>query len=132
MAFRTVSALAIPAFVLTQVAIAAELKLKGTKWVLAGDQGPAPRSMSFDGDGKVSGHSGCNHYGGVYHYANGRLALNALAMTEMACEEPAMQREAEFAAILEKVRGARLEGPELVLLGQSGNPLARLRKATGG
>jgi len=132
MVLRTGFPLALSAFMLANVALSGELQLNGTKWLFAGDHGPAPRTVTFSGDGNVSGHSGCNHYGGEYRYANGRLTLKAIAMTEMACEEPAMQREADFIVIMDKVRGARLEGPELILLGETGNPLARLKRASGG
>lgn len=81
--------------------------LAGTAWrlesyglgtpVLAGS---AP-SLAFESDGQVSGHGGCNGFGGRYQTANGSLAFSGLVSTLIACADPALneQEQAYLAAL---------------------------------
>lgn len=57
----------------------------------------APVNAAFSADGKVSGVSGCNHFGGDYAYRNGVVTISQTYMTEMACvDEGRMALEARF------------------------------------
>jgi heat shock protein HslJ len=73
-------------------------------------------TIAFDGD-RVSG-SACNLYGGTYRLGDhGDLTLSAMAMTEMACQEPLMTLEATYHAALQLVRNAAIQGNTLTLTG---------------
>jgi heat shock protein HslJ len=67
------------------------LDLEGTSWRAALVRGVAPLvgaepTITFDG-GQAAGTTGCNTYGGAYHVdADGRFAIEAMIMTEMACD----------------------------------------------
>jgi heat shock protein HslJ len=57
-------------------------------------------------DGKVEGVGGCNRFSGTAELDAGTLVLGPLAVTEMACLDPArMEREAAFLQALGEVRG---------------------------
>ena len=89
------------------------------------DRGPALRFI--DGD-RVSGSGGCNRFTGPASLEAGVLRIGPLASTRMACPGGAMQAEARFLSVLERARGARLEGDRLVLMDAEGKPLLRLAR----
>ena len=73
-------------------------------------------TIAFE-DGRVSGQA-CNMYGGDYRLDDdGSLTLSAMAMTEMACQEPMMTLEADYHAALAQVRNAAVAQGELTLSG---------------
>lgn len=55
--------------------------------------------LVFTADG-LSASAGCNTMGGAFTLEDGRLTTDALAMTEMACEEPLMTQDAWLAGLL--------------------------------
>jgi heat shock protein HslJ len=66
-------------------------ELEGTKWQLQALEGVSPAAQviitaDFN-DGRVSGSSGCNSYGAAYTTKDGKLTLDSVAVTEMACED---------------------------------------------
>ena len=72
-------------------------------------------------DGQVSGHSGCNSYGGPYTSTGSRLHFGMVAMTMMAClDEDVMAQEQAYAEALSNVAKFRLDGDRLELLDKSG------------
>jgi heat shock protein HslJ len=78
---------------------------------------PARADIRFT-DGEVSGHSGCNLYGGTYAAkGDGSLTIEVGAMTEMACDEPLMALDAAFTAALSEVTGFQVTGNGLLLTG---------------
>ena len=73
-------------------------------------------TIAFDGK-RVSGQA-CNLYGGDYQIHDGSgITFSAMAMTEMACEEPMMSLEADYHAALALVRDAAVAGDLLTLTG---------------
>ena len=64
--------------------------------------GTAVHALVFD-DGRVSLEGGCNHIGGAYRYdGQGRLVIDALQSTLMACEDRArMDADAAVSALLQ-------------------------------
>ncbi len=87
-------------------------------------------SLSFNAEqGRAAGYSGCNRYAGVFS-RTGRandgapLAFGAMAGTRMACPD-GMDIEARINTLFESVSAFRIEGENLVLLGNS-EVLARL------
>jgi heat shock protein HslJ len=72
-------------------------------------------TMSFLDD-RLSARPGCNTLGGPFTVAGGRLVVDELATTSMACEDPAlMARDAAFAAFLDADPTVTLDGPTLTL-----------------
>lgn len=86
-------------------------------------------------DGKITGHSGCNSYGGTYTVKGADLQLGEIAMTLMACmEDGVMEQEQAYMAALANVTEFRLDADRLELLDESGAILlvyARLEPFTG-
>jgi heat shock protein HslJ len=107
------------------------VNLVGTEWFLVELDGrpvtaaTVPTLLLSD-DTRASGFAGCNRYTGSYEIAADRLAFGLLAMTRMACAET-MDVEQQYLAALEKTRGYRNAGDDLVLVGDSG-PVARFRR----
>lgn len=87
--------------------------------------GGKPLSLTLGTDGKVSGYSGCNQYGGSFKVARGSLYFSPLAMTEKACAEAdVMQQEALIGAALSGSVGYRFnEDGRLVLAGADGTEI---------
>jgi len=67
------------------------------KWLIETVDGHAlhrgrQASISF-ADGRISGNSGCNGFGGSYRFAHGTLTAGPLISTKMACLGPVMLEE---------------------------------------
>lgn len=63
-------------------------------------------SLQVDFDGRVQGTTGCNRFTGTADLDAGVMQFAGMAMTEMACLEPArMEREAAWLKALGEVRG---------------------------
>jgi heat shock protein HslJ len=64
--------------------------LVGTEWVLGDLPGQVLAdvrpTISFSGDGTVSGNAGCNTFSGSYTVDGSNLTFGPLASTKMACE----------------------------------------------
>ena len=75
--------------------------LNGTNWELYAISKHPPLegsniTIAFE-DGQVSGHSGCNSYGGEYQISGDKIEFGILMSTMMACADPAMmEQEATF------------------------------------
>lgn len=66
---------------------------------------------------KAGGSAACNTYGGTIQVNGGSVAISALSMTEMACQEDLMASEAAYLAALPRVTTVALTGSSLVLSG---------------
>lgn len=72
-------------------------------------------------EGKITGYSGCNSYGGAYTVKGADLQLGEIAMTLMAClEEGVMEQEQAYMEALSNVAKFRLDNDRLELLDASG------------
>ncbi len=60
-------------------------------------------TIEFGSDGKLSGRSACNRYGGDYSYTDGVLTTGSLFSTKMACAPALMDLETKF---LKRLEGA--------------------------
>lgn len=111
--------------------------LDGTSWRLVGWSISAIDPADFTitaqfRDGQMGGTSAVNSYGASYETGgDGSLSLGAISATEMAGPEPAMQAEAAYFALLQRVRAYRLDGDELTLLDGNGNELLIFAKTSG-
>jgi len=62
-------------------------------------RGPRPATIAFNGN-RISGHSGCNGFGGSFRFDRGRLIAGPLISTKMACPGPAMEQEQALMRLL--------------------------------
>lgn len=95
--------------------------LNGTSWRLtawsASSLAPAGFGITavFAND-QISGHSAVNTYSGSYSAtADGRFAVDALAMTEIAGSEPARRAEGIYLELLHQARRCRIAQGQLIL-----------------
>ncbi len=73
-------------------------------------------------DNHLAGSGGCNRIMGTYRLEGNSLSFGKVASTMMAC--PNLNDEQAFLAALAKVKRWKFDGPQLVLLGEAGQPLA--------
>ncbi len=91
--------------------------------LIAADSG---MTISFDVDGSIKGHGGCNGFSGSLQQSDGGIEVGPLRATEMACKEQVMARETKFLDAVQKTKGFQ-EGPDGVkLLDSDGNVLVEL------
>jgi len=88
----------------------------------------SPVFIRFSDANQVAGNAGCNRFSGSWDLAEGRLSIAMLAVTRMACPEPANSLEIAFLTQLDTVRSASRAGDRLVL--QNGSAQAVLQFAT--
>lgn len=100
--------------------------LAGTSWQATGinngkeavvsQVGTEKVTAVFGDDGTLSGTGGCNTYSGPYTTSGtDQITIGALAATEMACPEPAMEIEQMYFGALGNVATYRIEGTTLTL-----------------
>jgi len=110
------------------------LQLAGTQWRFAklnGHDVPpgVNATLKFERNGHVSGHAGCNGYGGPWEASNGALHFGGMISTKMACLQPAgaMQTEHDVFAALQETEHAQMQGHALLLMDAGGTALATLQ-----
>lgn len=94
--------------------------LVGKAWVLQELGGAVlvdvEPTLTFGGDGTVSGSAGCNTFSGTYALDGGDLSFGPLATTKMGCADPTMFVESAFLAAMAGVTGWSLDGAGRLLL----------------
>ena len=118
---------------------AGAVTLIGTSWLAEdiGGTGVVDRlqtTLSFTGDGRVSGSGGCNRYFGPVTVSGEAIRFGAMAATRMACPPAVMNQEQRFFAALGRAESwkATAEG-KLILTDAAGEPLVSFsRLPTGG
>jgi heat shock protein HslJ len=75
-----------------------------------------PITLTIEGS-EIGGTAACNSFGGRLTVSDGRLQIEDLGMTAMACEEAAMAAEAAFTSALAAVTSIEGDGHQLVLRG---------------
>lgn len=95
--------------------------LTGTSWrpaVIGSSVIPEDSGMfiSFDVDGSIKGHGGCNGFFGTLKQTEAGLEVSPLGSTRMACRDLIMTREAKFLEAVQNTRGfqERLTGVNLI------------------
>jgi heat shock protein HslJ len=103
--------------------------LAGTSWVLVayGEARPIPGTTitaNFE-DGQLRGSAGCNTYFGSYQVSGDKIRVGDMAMTEMACLEPAgvMEQEQVFAEFMRNAQSFRLVDGQLQIFRPDGRAL---------
>lgn len=123
--------------------VAQSLPLAGSSWhatginngkqavvsVLAG----STVTLSFGANGEASGSSGCNHYAGRYETRDSGISFGKLAVTAMACADPAvMEQEQNYFRALATASTLRMEGDRLEFRTADGALAVSFVRATGG
>jgi heat shock protein HslJ len=102
--------------------------LEGTTWVvesLVRDQAVSnvptglAATLAF-ADGRVEAGTGCNRGGGSATVADGAITFGPLALTRMACPQPAMDLEGFVVGVLQGEVAYTIDGDVLHLLGAGG------------
>ena len=104
--------------------------LTGTEWRLV-SLGPSGAeadvvpgttvTLKFGEDGRASGSTGCNSYGGTYEIRGDRVTFGRLISTRRAClDQNANQQEQRFLAALEAANRFRLSSDRLTILSDRG------------
>jgi heat shock protein HslJ len=110
--------------------------LDGTSWRLSGWtlNSISPEQFTITAafaDGRISGSSAVNTYGGPYVIGSGgAFRAGQLASTEMAGPEPAMRAEGAYVALLTAARSYKLAGDVLTLSDANGNESLIFKRAT--
>ena len=84
--------------------------------------------LQFVSATEVAGFGGCNSFTGRAELAGSAIKFGPLAATQRACAPQAMAEESMYFSALGRVRSAREENGQLVLLDESGSALMRLRR----
>jgi heat shock protein HslJ len=106
------------------LAFAALLTLAGSEW---GPAGGSEQSLQFR-NGRVVGHSGCNHYTGSYEQDGNKLTLGPIAATKMACPPDRMEKEQAWFDMLGRVGSFEATHLVLTLKGANGEVIATLQR----
>lgn len=72
-------------------------------------------NLELNTDMSANGHSGCNRYFGQAELKDGKLRIERMGMTMMACPEPAMDMEKVMSSTLMDWSEATVLGNELTL-----------------
>ena len=110
--------------------------LDGTQWRLhewtLSSLSPRDFTITADfADGRISGTSGVNSYGGPYKLGPGdAFSVGQLAGTMMAGPEPAMRAESAYMALLGQAESYRIADGKLTLYDRGGNESLIFRSAT--
>lgn len=114
------------ALLLPSAATAHQEMLEGSEWGVVGDPESGGRFISFAGQNRVFGFTGCNRFTGTYEQHEEHLTISPLATTKMACVGEGQAREAEFLDVLGKVRGVKVDHTLLLLLDDKGSDIKTL------
>jgi heat shock protein HslJ len=86
--------------------------------------------LRFAATGELTGHTGCNSLRGSFVAGATALRIGPLALTRMACTDPAKnQLERALVTVLEAVEAQQVEGGALKLYDSSGEVRAVFQKA---
>jgi heat shock protein HslJ len=84
--------------------------------------------LRFGGNGKLTGHSGCNRFFGTYDISGNRIKFGHMGVTRMACIKSVMELESKFLSAIEGTKTFLRNKIELSLFGAKGNPELRFRQ----
>ncbi len=102
--------------------------INGTTWLLTSlDNQPVLENTNVTidfVDGKVSGSSGCNSYGGTYSVRKEKITTDSIVMTLMACMDAGvMEQETAFLEILQNAQTYEVTDSQLLIHSSEGKSL---------
>ena len=103
----------------------ADARLAGTTWRAETIMGrpvidSAASTITFQADGRVHGHGGCNRYFGSVTIAGEQVSFGPLGSTKMACAPALMDQEARFFQALESAERWSLHEQGQLLIHSAG------------
>ena len=85
-------------------------------------------TLTFSGDGRVSGTGGCNRISGEYTFDGERLSVaDNLAMTRRACAPALMEQDQRLVDALTSASAYRIDGGTLTITGADGTRVVARR-----
>jgi heat shock protein HslJ len=107
--------------------------LHGPEWTVDELDGKAPVkdskiTLNFGADGSLSGSSSCNRLATSYTLTGEGLSIAQGAGTMMACDQPVMEQEGAFLALLSKVSGFGVTDDGALLLKTADGKTIRARR----
>ncbi|MFO1169585.1 MAG: META domain-containing protein [Hyphomicrobiaceae bacterium] len=102
------------------------MSLAGSEWGFASETGEHQRFVQFSQEGLLSGHGGCNHFGGGYTQKDAELTIEGLISTRMACAADVMTAEDAFLRALEASHHIEATHTALKIFGADGAVLLDL------
>jgi heat shock protein HslJ len=123
---RRLAAIAVPLLAGCTSVAPASATFEGTSWqvtALNGHATPAaPNYRMVFRTKRLTGQFGCNHFGGTYRLRADTLITDAVAITEMACRDPADTFEGWGLAVLQQpMRISWTSGRQLALSNAAGS-----------
>jgi putative lipoprotein len=119
-------------FLMIAVSVAAIAgELAGSEWrpTRIGSSNPPSKSklfVQFKGDGKLTGHGGCNRFFGQYKISGNEITIGPVGATRMACLRPVIDLEMALFTALESAKTYRKDKTNLVLMDATGKEQLRL------
>jgi putative lipoprotein len=104
--------------------------LIGSQWLAVdisggGVAGESHSTLHFTAPNQVDGNTGCNLFRGPLVTEGASIRIGPLATTRRGCTPALMDQERRYLMALAQASGMRLDGTELVILDESGQPLVR-------
>jgi heat shock protein HslJ/uncharacterized lipoprotein YbaY/membrane-bound inhibitor of C-type lysozyme len=109
--------------------------LMGSEWIVEElngvgvTEGSRGGTLHFSLDGRVTGKSFCNSYGGSYALTGESLTLGQLASTMMACSSSLMEQERTFSDLLGNVRRFEISGDDTLILHTNDSRTIKVRRS---
>lgn len=75
--------------------------------------------ISFDVDGSIRGHGGCNGFSGALQQTESGISFGSIAATRMACPEPVMSREAALLEAMQQTSSFEASSDRLQLVDEN-------------
>ena len=101
---------------LIEAVMAVVVSLTGSHWVSSDN---SKQSVEFKSS-QIMGNAGCNRFFGTYSQDDGKISVNALATTRMACAHDVMLKEHDFLVTLESAKQVEMDANMLILKNASG------------
>ena len=108
---------------------AALASLAGSEWGPEAD-GKPDRYIQFK-ESDITGHGGCNRFGGRYTFDGNAIKIGPIYSTRMACEPQVMDAEQAWFRLLERASSVEATPTTLVLKDGSGTVIVTLRRRDG-
>jgi heat shock protein HslJ/membrane-bound inhibitor of C-type lysozyme len=108
--------------------------LQGPEWIVeelngVGIPEESRGTLHFSLDGRVTGKSFCNSYGGSYALTGESLTFGQLVSTMMACSPPIMEQEEAFSDLLGNVRRFEISGGDALILHTNDSRTIKARRS---
>ena len=109
---------------LIEAVMAVVVSLTGSHWVSSDN---SKQSVEFK-TSQIMGNAGCNRFFGTYSQDDGKISVNPLATTRMACAHDVMLKEHDFLVTLESAKQVEMDANMLILKNASGEVVMKFNR----